>query len=69
MGRTVLSKGLVYASSRETFERYLQTVQFDEGMARAIASFSISQVGWFILCLGLSAGLFVLVLSGAFAGV
>jgi hypothetical protein len=59
---------LVYASSKDSLERYLQTVQFDEGMAKAIAGFSIAQVGWFILFFVLSAGLLVLIMSGVLAG-
>jgi hypothetical protein len=59
---------LIYASSRQSLERYLQEVQFDESMAKAIASFSIRQVGWFILFYVLATGAVVLVISGAFSG-
>ena len=59
---------LFYAASRQSFEQYLQTVQFDESMAHAIAGFSITQVGWFILFFALSASLLTLVLKGTFAG-
>jgi hypothetical protein len=60
---------LVYAKSRPSLEQYLQEVQFSPDMAHAIAAFSIKQVGWFILFFMLSAGLVILILSGAFAGV
>lgn len=59
---------LIYASARKGLENYLQTVQFDEGMAKAIAGFSFRQVGWFVLFLILAVGLVTLVLSGWFAG-
>jgi hypothetical protein len=58
----------IYACYRDSLERYLQTVQFDESPANAIAGFSIHQVGWFILFFAGSAGLVALILSGAFAG-
>jgi len=59
---------LAYASSRRFLEQYLQAVQFDEAKARAIAGFSICQVGWFVLFFVLAAGLMVLILSGGLAG-
>ena len=60
---------LIYASEKPRFVRYLQTVGFgDEGMAREIAAFSLGQAGWFILFLGLAAGLLVLIIAGVFAG-
>jgi hypothetical protein len=59
---------LVYASSRQSLEQYLQTVHFDEAKARAIAGFSICQPGWFVLFLALAAGLMLLIFSGSFAG-
>ena len=59
---------LAYASSRQSLEQYLQAVQFDEAKARAIAGFSISQVGWFVLFFVLAAGLMLLIFSGGFAG-
>src|SRR5205085_1616380 len=34
----------IYAGSRRSLEAYLQTVQFDDTMARAIAGFSIAQI-------------------------
>jgi hypothetical protein len=59
---------LIYAASRANLETYLQTVQFDGAMAKAIAGFSIGEVGWFVLFLALAVGLLTLVLSGLFAG-
>jgi len=60
---------LIYAMQKPNLVSYLKTVGFpDEGMARQIAAFSVSQVGWFILFLALAVGLFTLILGGAFAG-
>jgi hypothetical protein len=59
---------LVYASSRQSLEHYLQDVQFDDSLAKAIAGFSIRQVGWFVLFYVVAAGTFVLIVSGAFCG-
>jgi hypothetical protein len=59
---------LIYASARKGLEDYLQTVQFDEGTAKAIAGFSFQAVGWYVLFLLLAVGLVTLVLSGWFAG-
>jgi hypothetical protein len=59
---------LMYASSRQSLEQYLQNVQFDETLSRMIAAFSIRQVGWFVLFFVLGAGLLTLILCGAFAG-
>ncbi len=46
----------------------MQAVQFGEAKAHAIAGFSISQVGWFVLFFVLAAGLMLLIFSGGFAG-
>lgn len=59
---------LIFASSRQGFEEYLQSVQFDAGLSKLIAGFSIQQVGWFVLFYTLAAGLLIFTLSGAFAG-
>ena len=60
---------LVYASEKTSLIHYLQTVGFDdEAMAREIAAFSIGQAGWFIVLLGLAAGLLILMMAGIFAG-
>ncbi len=59
---------LIYASSRASLEKYLQTVDFDAGMASTIAGFSIRQVGWFIVRLVAAFGVLALILSGRFSG-
>ncbi len=59
---------LLYSSSRNSLEAYLQTVQFDAGAAKAIAAFSVQQVGWFVLFLALAVGLVALVVSGWLGG-
>ena len=67
---------LVYASSHERLVSYLKEMGGLEGrgpddamaMAQAIASFSIRQVGWFVLFLTLGLGLLAIVLSGYFGG-
>jgi hypothetical protein len=59
----------IYALQKQNLVSHLKTVGFpDENMAGKIAAFSVGQVGWFILFLALAAGLFTLILSGAFAG-
>ena len=58
----------IYAASHTALEQYLQTTQFDEARAQAIASFSIRQVGWFVVLLALATGALMLILSGACAG-
>ena len=59
---------LIYAASRARLEVYLQKVQFDAALAKAIAAFSIEQVGWFVLLLAVAVGSLCLVFSGFFAG-
>ena len=67
---------LVYASSRERLVAYLNEMGGLEGrgpedamaMAQAISTFSIRQVGWFVLFLALGLGLLAAVLSGYFNG-
>ena len=59
---------LIYSKSQERLVAYLQEVRFDPTMADAIASFSIRQVGWFVLYLGLALGLLAVSLSGYFNG-
>lgn len=59
---------LIYSSSRTGLETYLQSVRFDPESAKAVAGFSIRQVGWFVLFLLPATSLVVLVLSGYFAG-
>jgi hypothetical protein len=59
---------LVYFSYRPSLEQYLQTVQFNETAAAAIAAFSIRQVGWFVLFFVFAAGLLASIFAGAFTG-
>jgi hypothetical protein len=60
---------LIYASEKPSLVCYLQTVGFpDEDTAKQIATFSIAQVGWFILFFVLAAGLLTLILAGIFSG-
>ncbi|MGA9779732.1 MAG: hypothetical protein ACLPRE_05865 [Limisphaerales bacterium] len=60
---------LIYAVQKPNLVAYLKTVGFsDENMAGQIATFSVHQVGWFILFFAFATGLFALILSGAFAG-
>ena len=59
---------LAYASSRASLEQYLQSVEFTEAKAHAIAGFSIGQAGWFVLFFVVAAGLVILIMSGAFTG-
>jgi hypothetical protein len=59
---------LAFALNRETFEKYLQEVQFDAGMAKAIAGFSLTQVAIALLFFAVALGLVLLVMSGKFRG-
>jgi hypothetical protein len=59
---------LIYASSRQSLESFIQMVGYPGEMAKGIAAFSIGEVGWFILFLFLALTLIVLILSGWFAG-
>jgi hypothetical protein len=60
---------LIYAMEKPDFVRYLQRVGFpDEDMAKDIATFSIGQVGWFIMLFALAVGLCTLIIAGVFAG-
>jgi hypothetical protein len=59
---------LIFASSGDAFERYLQEVQFDSGSAHSIAKFSVEQVGVFLLFFVGAVGLVTWILSGAFRG-
>jgi hypothetical protein len=63
-----LLAGLIYVSSRDGLERYLQQVGFEPAMAQSIVGFSFGQVGWFLLFFGAALALLTLVLSGAFSG-
>jgi hypothetical protein len=59
---------LRYASAHEALADYLNTVGFKDARADAVASFSIRQVGWFVLFFALSGSLVAGILSGALAG-
>lgn len=56
-----------YSQHRDDLVQYLQSVRITT-FADSVASFSIQQVGWFILFFTLSAGFLILIFSGAFAG-
>lgn len=58
----------IYGSYRSQLVNYLQEVNFDAGMAEAIATFSARQVGLFVLLLAVSIALLTVVLSGYFNG-
>jgi len=59
---------LLYALARPSLEAYLQTVGFDEALARAISRFSLGEGAWFLLFFALAGGLVAIVMSGWFAG-
>ena len=59
---------LIFASSGDAFEKYLQEVQYDAGMAHLIAKFSVEQVGVFLVFFAAAILLVTLTLSGAFRG-
>ncbi len=71
-GCFVLAAGIaawvLYISSRDTLEEYLQLMLFSPEDARAIAGFSLLQPGWFLLFFALASGLLVWIFAGAFAG-
>jgi hypothetical protein len=61
----------IYASSRQSLEAYIASVAGGAELgtpAKDIASFSIGEVGWFVLFLFLGVTLVALVISGWFAG-
>jgi hypothetical protein len=59
---------VIYSSSRHSLEQYLEAVELGGSLATQIASFSIRQVGWFVLLLATSVAVLTLVHSGALAG-
>jgi hypothetical protein len=59
---------IIYARSRDSLIAYLKEVDFDEGLAGPMATFSIQQVGWFVLFLALGVGAVALIMSGYFNG-
>jgi hypothetical protein len=64
-----LAAWLAYAHCRPALEHYLRLAEFDDAtLARTMASFSIRQVGWFVLSFSLSSVLMFLILSRVLAG-
>ena len=60
---------MIYAWQKPGLVRYLQMVGFpDDDTAGKLASFSISQVGWFVVLFALSAGFCLFIISGILAG-
>jgi hypothetical protein len=59
---------LIFASSRDAFEKYLQEVQFEPAMAHLIAGFTAGQVGIFLIFFAASILLVTLIISGTFRG-
>lgn len=59
---------LLYSSARKELEKHLREVAFSEDMAKAIASFSIGEVGLFVLFLTLSVAVIVVAFSGYWSG-
>jgi hypothetical protein len=60
---------LIYSAEQPALVAYLQRMGFpDEGMARQIAAFSLSQTGWVLGLLLLSLVLVLLIISGYFVG-
>ena len=60
--------GIVYSGKKAWLVEHLQAALFDTERANAIASFSISQTGIFLVCFAAALGLFTLALSGCFSG-
>jgi hypothetical protein len=64
---------MAYAGSRAELEGHLATVGFNDlsspANPKAIASFSVAEVGWYVLFLLLSVGVVMLFIKGTFAGV
>ncbi|HUD82212.1 MAG TPA: hypothetical protein VMQ67_01865 [Candidatus Saccharimonadales bacterium] len=59
---------LIFMASRADLTAYLEHNGFGKDVAPQIAEFSISEVGWYVIYLTISAGLIVSILTGAFAG-
>jgi hypothetical protein len=60
---------LIYAASYKDLVAFLKVAAPPPELAPAIAKFSLLEVGWFILLLGVTALIFILILSGVLAGV
>lgn len=60
---------MIYASSRSDLEKNLTSAGFpDPAMAKQIAGFSLTEVGWYVLFLALGIAVIVLIVKGTFAG-
>jgi len=60
---------LIYSSQKSGLVRYLQSVGYgDETFANAIATFSVGQLGWFVVLFATAVALLGLVLAGYFNG-
>jgi hypothetical protein len=59
---------LLYSSSRTELERHMSQIGFEGGLGAQMARFSIIELGWFVLFLGLSIGALVLLFSGYLSG-
>ncbi len=65
---------LIYAAQKPALIAYLHKVGFPdpdpdhEGLAPAIAAFSLNQAGWAVILFALAAGLVLLILTGYFNG-
>ncbi len=68
LGASVLG-WLIFSSDKIAFVSYLQKMGFpDETFAKEIATFCLSQVGWFVILLGVALTLLTLVMAGYFSG-
>lgn len=56
-----------YAQQQPKLERYLEYVDFPGAIAEQISAFSVQQVGWFMLFLGLTLALLTLAFRGFFS--
>lgn len=59
---------LIYGASKEALQRHLVEVQFDPDSAVIIAKYSLKQVGWFVLFLGLGVGTVAMTVTGRLSG-
>jgi hypothetical protein len=60
---------LIYAAQKPGLVQHLQKIGYpDEPMAQQIATFSVSQAGWFLLLLAFAIALVTLIIAGYFNG-
>lgn len=59
---------LIYAAGRQEVEGYLKKTGFGPDPAAGIVTFSLHEVGWFLLFFALTAALVALAMSGYFGG-